>query len=252
MKNHYFMKVDHVFGGHIYVISSFGAARNPIYRDDDDINFFTWNVKKYLEEICEIYAYSHQLNQFQYLVKIKERPEMERFFHSKKARQASSVKNVSHNIYDPLGEIPPESYLIFSQEVSNCLNSYAKKFNYKYKRKGGLFGDRYSKHMVESEEEMAEWIGKLNAMEELVFFEEAWQVEEEFKLENEGGESSSKVYYENNDDFLTHKLLSNFVTWIKGHLRGCFECLPPKSIKALDFSVKFNFYKKIKGVDPPW
>ena len=34
--------------------------------DDEDLAFFTSNMKKYLEEICDIYAYSHQINQFQY------------------------------------------------------------------------------------------------------------------------------------------------------------------------------------------
>ena len=80
------MKVDHVFGGHIYVISSFGVARNPIIKDNKDLAFFRSKVNKYLGEICEIYAYSHQINQFQYLVKIKERTELESFFHEKKAR----------------------------------------------------------------------------------------------------------------------------------------------------------------------
>ena len=105
---------------------------------------------------------------------------------------------------------------------------------------------------MESEEEMAEWIEKLNKMEELVCFEEGWQVEEEFEFENEGGECSSRIYYEDSEKQRKHDLFVNFITWIHGHLRGCFECLPPKSIKAPDFYQKFDIYKNLKGVDPPW
>ena len=246
------MKVDHVFGGHIYVISSYGDARNPIFIDDEDVSFFTNNIKKYLEEICDIYAYSHQINQFQYLLKIKERPALEKFFYKKKRDNDKGITNVSHDLYGLQDEIPPESYLIFSQEVSNCLNSYAKKFNFRHKRKGGLFADRYSKYLVETEQEMNEWIDNLNNNEKLVFFEEEWKVEEEYEFENSAGECSSKVFYENQAGYKVHALFENFYLWIQNNLRGFFECLPPHSIKALDFQAKFEFYKKIKGVDPPW
>lgn len=246
------MKVDHVFGGHIYVLSSFGAARNPIYKDDEDLEFFIGRLKKYLEDICDIYAYGHEINQFQYLVRIKDRPELEKFYHRKREEQKSKKKNVSHSIYDVNAEIPPDSYLIFSQEVSNCLNSYAKRFNFKHRRKGGLFGDRYSKHLVESEAEMNAWIEKLNRMEKLVFFDKEWKVPEVYDFENRNGECSSIVYYENKEKYKVHGLFVNFVIWIEGHLRGCFECLPPKNINGLDFLPKYNSYKKIKGFDPPW
>ena len=220
--------------------------------DDEDLSFFTNNMKKYLEEICDIYAYSHQINQFQYLVKIKDRRELEKFFYKKKQDNDKGIKNISHNLYGAQDEIPPASYLIFSQEVSNCLNSYAKKFNFRHKRKGGLFADRYSKSLVETEQEMNGWIDNLNCMEKLVFFEEEWKVEEEFEFENSGGECSSKVFYENQAEHKVHALFENFYLWIQDNLRGFFECLPPHSIKALDFQAKFEFYKKIKGVDPPW
>lgn len=245
------MKVDHVFGGHIYVISSFGDARNPIFKDNNDLSFFRSKMNEYLGEICDIFAYSHQINQFQYLIRIKERKVLERFFYRKQSEKKNKVKkNVSHQIYNPNAESPPDSYLIFSQEVSNWLNSYAKKFNFKYKRKGGLFGDRYSKYLVQSEEEMNLWIERLNKMEKLVIFEEEWKVTEECEFDNGNGECSSLVYYE--EDEREHDFFRNFTRWVTGHLRGCFDCLPPKSINAPDFLPKFHFFKKIKGIEPPW
>lgn len=245
------MKVDHVFGGHIYLISSFGDARNPLFKDEDDLLFFRSNIRKYLGEICDIFAYSHQVNQFQYLVKIKGRLLLEQFFYRKKASKKKGKADVSHAIYDPGAQVAPESYLIFSQEVSNCLNSYAKRFNFKHKRKGGLFGDRYSKILIEGEEEMDYWIEKLNRMEELVTFEDEWRVSETLEISDDGGECSSKVYYEGGEAEIFVGFL-NFSKWITGHLRGCFDCLPPKNVNAPNFLAKYQFFFKTKGFPPPW
>ena len=243
------MKVDHVFGGHIYVISNFGVARNPLFKQEEDIGIFKENMLKYLGELCEIYAYSHEQNQFQYLVRIKEREVLETFFFKK---QAASRKNVSHNLYGLESTVPPESYLIFSQEVSNCLNSYAKKFNRKYERKGGLFGDRYQKYLVESSAEMELWIEKLNKLEKLVKFSKSWKVWEKATFSNKNGECSSEVYYESAAGAKRHNTFRNFNIYSNEDLRGCFACLPPKSMKSPDFSQKFQNFLKINGVIPPW
>ena len=50
------------------VMATPGILPIIIGMDDEDLSFFTNNMKKYLEEICDIYAYSHQITQFQYLV----------------------------------------------------------------------------------------------------------------------------------------------------------------------------------------
>lgn len=243
------MKVDHVFGGHIYLISSFGVARNPLFKEQVDIEFFKNNIEKYLGEICDIYAYAHEHNQFQYLVKIKERPILEKFYLSK---QSVKTKNPSHKLYSLDSLTPPDSYLIFSQEVSNCLNSYAKKFNFKYKRKGSLFGDRYSKYLVESEEEMEALIQKLNDLEELVVFSSHWQVRTKVEFRNKSGECSSKVYYENSSIGSLQMPFKNFSCWIQNYMRGCFDVLPPVSIKCPKYLDKYQNFKDVKGIPPPW
>lgn len=249
------MKVKHVFGGHMYLISNFGVARNPLYRNDEDLSNFRDLIEKYLSEICEIHAYSHQFNQFQYLIKIKERSYLEEFYFKKQAKNKKAKENVSPALYDLSAELAPESYLIFSQEVSNCLNAYAKKFNHKYERKGGLFGDRYQKILIESEEEFEEWKTRLNGCEELVFFEQDWKVEEgesAYEFENGGGECSSKVWYIERVMGEVKCFFTNFIAVSRQDLRGCFDCLPPASIKSLDFANKFALFKKIRGIPPPW
>lgn len=245
------MKVEHVFGGHIYLLTSYGVARNPIFKDEEDLKFFKANIGKYLSEICEIYAYSHQINQFQYLVRIKERSKLEDFFYRKKANKLGGKNDISHSLYAFEAELPPESYLIFSQEVSNCLNSYAKKFNARHGRRGGLFADRYSKYLVETTDEMTEWIACLNQKEGLISFRKEWQYEDEVILSDGEGECSSEVYYDRERGEV-HGVFKNFQRWSKDYLRGIFDCLPPRHINAPDFAQKFNFYKQMKGLPPPW
>lgn len=248
------MKIDHLCGGHIYLISNFGVARNPIFHQQGDVEFFRSNVEKYLSKLCDIYAYDFTHNQFQILIRVKWRNVIEDFFILK--HNGASNSKYSHLISEwkktRSTEQFPETYKIFSQEVSNMLNSYAKYFNFKYKRKGGLFGSRYSKILVEGEEELKEWVKRLNEREPLVLFERNWRAEEVCKMGNEHGEGSSKVFYEERvkDEFRT--IFSNFWHYFREDLRGCFWSLPPSNLKKQDVAIfELNFIKK-NGYFPPW
>ena len=106
--------------------------------------------------------------------------------------------------------------------------------------------------MVESEEEMQMWIEKLNKMEELVVFNEEWEVKDKVELDDTNGECSSAIYYQQCDDRPQKSVFRNFKPWTKNNLRGCFDCLPPFSKKAKDFHYKHLLYTKIKGSPPPW
>ncbi len=227
------MKAKHVFGGHMYVISNFGVARNPIFMDQQDLKFFKEKFEEYLSPICEVHVSNHQINQFQYMIQIKERSVLE-FFYIEKMK--SKKKNISNDLYEPNGVEIPESYLIFSQEVSNFLNSVAKKFNFRHGRKGSLFGDRYQKILVESEEDMRMWSDRLENMEALVEFEGEWEAKELNDEELHCLESSSVIRKGRSNDYL----------------RGCFEILPPLSFKSSLFSSKFEKYFKFHRKKPPW
>ena len=253
------MRVKHIFGGGIYLISNFGVARNPIFRDKDDLVFFEENISKYLQPLCEIYAFAHTQTDFQYLIKIKDRKELESFALKKRSQK---VKNIAHDISSSTGDLP-ESYEIFSQEVSNCLNSYAKRFNFKHKRIGGLFAGRYSKEMIESEEEMEMWVKRLHELKELRIFANKWKVKDRWVFKGNTEECSSEPFYRKEattENLLTTKVMRNLVgmalTDYKAQgllkLRGYFEALPPISIKDRFFTKKFNFYHLIHGTFPPW
>ncbi len=227
------MKSKHVFGGHVYLISNYGVARNPIFKDKKDLEFFKEKFDQYLGEICDLHASSHKINQFQYLVKIKEREHLEAFYLKKMDKKKSGkVKLKARNKIVSI----PESYLIFSQEVSNFLNSVAKKFNFRHGRRGSLFADRYTKLLVTSEEEMRSWKERLVSMRPLFTFEDGWKAEE-----LSDGECQQLETVE-----LSEGALSTI------YLRGCFESLPPKSINSPFFNEKIQNYIKTHGHNPPW
>ncbi len=240
-----------MFGGQIYVISSFGVARNPLFKNERDLRTFTNCINKYLSPVCNIYAYSHQVNQFQYLIKVKERQELERFYFEKQ-KSKKSKKNIAQDLYDKNGSEAPDSYLIFSQEASNCFNSYAKQFNFVHNRTGGLFGRRFSKHLVESEEEMNGWIERLNSSRKLIFFDKDWRVNDRVEVDFRGIKSCSLEYFENYDLEKMKCLFTNFAAFEIKELRGCFEILPPSRNNASNHRSLIEKYIKKYKKEPPW
>ncbi len=248
------MKIDHVCGGHVYVISNFGVARNPIFFEQSDVEFFQSNIEKYLSGICEIYAYSFLHNQFQILIRVNSRNIIEKFFETKmiesknvkyQQRMNDFQNGIVHSVY-------PETYEIFSQEVSNMLNSYAKYFNYKYKRCGSLFGRRYLKILLESEVDLKNWINKLNNQEPLFCFESDWQAEKKCNFRNNEGECSSLIFYGEKGFRNFHTIFSNFWPYFRIDLRGCFNFLPPANIRKQNYLLFQLKFLHSNGYFPPW
>ncbi len=248
------MKADHICGGHVYLISNFGVARNPIFCDSLDVEFFRSNVEKYLGKLCVIHAYHFKHNQFQILIRIKWRNLIEAFFERKYENGTNSKfsqlilarKNGNSGIEYP------ETYRIFSQEISNMLNSYAKYFNFKYKRTGGLFGSRYTKILVESEQEMINWVERLNSGAQLVLFKKEWSVKESFVMNNASGEENSKIFYKRCGRNNFHTIFSNFWLYYIEDLRGCFNSLPPANIRKQNLIPFWLNFLKINNYNPPW
>lgn len=248
------MKIDHVCGGHIYLISNFGVARNPLFSDDSDIKFFRSNVEKYLGKLCDIIAYDLSHNQFQILLRVKWRNLIKDFFifKQKSTNNKKYMDLFSEKLGDQTTDNFPETYKIFSQEVSNMLNSYAKYFNFKYKRKGGLFGSRYSKLLIESEREMEEWVRKLNNQVPLVEFETAWKTNTQYNGPNKKGEESSNYFYNKHGYQNFQTIFSNFMQYFRMDLRGCFNSLPPSNLKNQNFKFLWLLFITKNGYLPPW
>ena len=124
------METKHVFEEGIYLISNKSVAKCYLFKDEADCNRFRAKLNKYLEPIGEIHAFGFMNEEFEIVIKLKSRKAFESYFISK-------VGGVEY-----LEEIPETTY-IFAQIMANLQSGYAKWFNYKYERDGGLFSGRY-------------------------------------------------------------------------------------------------------------
>ena len=92
----------------------------------------------------------------------------------------------------------PESTYILSQEMANIQSGYAKWFNFRHKRFGTVFGRRYTKLLVRSEQELREWIVALNEKHRHWTFTSFWSYVKNFVKRlyhlKEVSVSSSHVY----------------------------------------------------------
>jgi putative transposase len=98
--------------GNTYHLFNQGNNRENIFVESDNYRFFMSLFKKYMAEICEVYAYVLMINHFHFLIRIKD------------------VKEIDN---PEITCKPAWRYL------SNFLNAYAKSFNKKYNRTGSLF-----------------------------------------------------------------------------------------------------------------
>ena len=145
------METKHVFEEGIYLISNKSVAKCYLFKDTADCDRFKAKLNKYLEPIGEIHAFGFMDEEFEIVIKLKSRKVFESFFMNKTEELESTV------------EIPESTY-IFAQLMANLQSSYAKWFNHKYKRDGGLFSGRYYRKLIESEEEFERTIERINAM----------------------------------------------------------------------------------------
>lgn len=153
--------IPYIMNGNCYVISSFADPNNPLFTTDEEIEDFKLRVERQLGSICEILGYAFHADHFQILVTIKERESFIEFYNEKYETELD-------------GEEIIESNYIFSQQMANLLSGFAKKFNFIHKRFGSLFGRRFTKILIESEEEIEFWVQKMNRADRLWSFEKLW------------------------------------------------------------------------------
>lgn len=100
-----------------YHIYNRGNNKQRIFFEAQNYTYFLGLIKKYLLEVCDIYAYCLLNNHFHLLIKTK-----------------AEIENK-----------------LISQAFSNCFNAYAKAINKSYNRTGSLFQDRFKRKMIKDE-----------------------------------------------------------------------------------------------------
>ncbi len=111
------MRYEPLQADRYYHVYNRGNNKQHIFFETKNYFHFLNLIKKYLIEVCDIYAYCLIKNHFHLLVKTKE------------------------NIPDK----------IISQAFSNCFNAYSKAINKSYNRTGSLFQDRFKRKMISEE-----------------------------------------------------------------------------------------------------
>lgn len=134
---------------HYYLISNHAVARNPIFCDPRIQVHFRNKMEYYLEPLCDILAYNLKDQEFQILVRLKEREVFEAYFESR------------NEDFQGLQQIPESTYL-FSQAMSNLQVSLVKKFNFLYQRRGTLMAGRFLRELITCKDKVIDYIQMLN------------------------------------------------------------------------------------------
>ena len=223
-------KTQHLFEGNVYLISNHSVARNPMFSTLKMQQYFEKKMESYLSPISQIIAYALNDNEFQILVRLKERENFVNHFMTKKGNSARDLLDI------------PESTYIFSQAMANLQVSFVKHFNWFHERSGTLVAGRYDRKLVESEVELEEWISKLNRGIKKHSYGYLWEND---LMKSREVLTSGWLYGEGQE--VISKDLGVYLDGRKSDLAAVFEDLPPKCLP----STKNYFLKQINRLFGP-
>ena len=225
------MKTQHLFEEGYYLIRNKSVAKCFLFKDEYDCNRFKEKIDICLSPLCDVLAYGFLQDEFQMVVRLKSREVFEAYFQEKYEKVIDRV------------EVIPETTYIFAQAMSNLQSGYAKWFNYKYERDGGLMAGRYMRELVENEKDLDTLIEEINGLVKKVKRNSIWtfrRKEPGFVMNEIMNSSirSSKVYYDGEKE--EGISLKAFRLKKDVYLRGHFLNLPPKAIEDYNSTKKMQ------------
>jgi putative transposase len=117
--------------GALYHIHNEGNNKEPLFIENRNFPYFLRLWHKYLSPLSDAYAYCLLRNQFHFLIRIKETPEL---------IKASGIKK-------QITRMPQLSNFV-SLQFAHLFNAYSKSFNKAYDRTGSLFRERFRRNSV--------------------------------------------------------------------------------------------------------
>lgn len=162
------MIVPYTENGNCYVLTNFAAANNPVFMDESEVNNFKQRVNEKISALCEILGFNFHADQYQIIVAIKNRETFISYYKEK-------MEDPEMEEWD----IPASTYIL-SQEMANIQSGYAKWFNFRHGRFGGVFGRRYTKILIRDEQELKEWVKDINENKIIWNFKEFWSYVKNF------------------------------------------------------------------------
>ncbi|MBB4803175.1 REP element-mobilizing transposase RayT [Flavobacterium nitrogenifigens] len=120
-----------------YHIYNRGVNGDIVFQNNDNYMFFMVQFRKYLNEVCDLYAYCLMPNHFHFVIKIKSKKELLDFFEEKNKRL---IKKGLHAM---------ES--LASKQLSKFISSYTQAYNKVFDRHGPLFESPFKRKKIDSE-----------------------------------------------------------------------------------------------------
>lgn len=225
------MKTVHLFEDAIYHIGNKAVAKCFMFKDQADCQRFKANVDKHLGPLCDVIAFGLGHDDFHLLIRLKSRKEFEQYYKLKYSKRME------------VDNFIPESTYIFAQAMANMQSGYVKYFNHKYERDGGLMKSRYSRILIENDEQMEATKALIHGLRMETERKSIWTFRRKgdgfrFDYDLDERERSSRWCYEQGGveaSFLRClKLKSEF------DMRGQFDNLPPKRLEFKNNQAKFR------------
>lgn len=232
------MKVKYLFNDQIYIISNHAVAANPIFRNKEMCKRFLKKIDFYLSDLCTIYHYVFDDNQFQILLRLTSRTKFCEYYRRKKENKTLSEKEIPHSTY------------IFSQAMANLQASLAIHFNRGQKRSGALFARRYHKRLINTQEKLGAIFQRMERLRKCHKYKGVWDNKYLVEKRSEWRKKVRDViywcacrYYRNLEK--GHSLLRCFDRIQNIDLQGQFKhetkiVIPSNQIKKIQ-QIKLNF-----------
>ena len=109
-----------------YHVFSRANGNDKLFLNEDNYKFFLAKFKMYVSPVADTFAYNLLPNHFHFLIRIKSLENIRFHFSNLKKNKVFQIEDVPEFVMERFG---------------NLLNSYAKSFNIRNKRKGSLFLD---------------------------------------------------------------------------------------------------------------
>jgi REP element-mobilizing transposase RayT len=122
-----------------YHIFNRGINGNLIFSEEQNYHYFLQKFSKYLNEVCDVYAYCLMPNHFHFLIKIKSSEELDVFI-SKHTKNQTNIKGLH------------AATNIVSKQIGKLISSYSQSYNKVKKRHGPLLESPFKRVRITTNE----------------------------------------------------------------------------------------------------
>ncbi|MEG2102074.1 MAG: hypothetical protein RRY99_11265 [Flavobacterium sp.] len=132
------IRIENLEPDRFYHIYNRGVNGDKVFQEKDNYMFFMAQFLKYLADVCDLYAYCLMPNHFHFVIKIKSKNELFKFF------EENNKRSNSRGLHS-IDSFP-------SKQLSKFISSYTQAYNKVFKRHGPLFESPFKRKRINSEQ----------------------------------------------------------------------------------------------------